>query len=106
MNTEENESVNASALNAMMRLIDSYRQGSVHLPQLVNELQSALHGVLDVPIEWRSNYLQSWGALEEVNALALDAEYSHLPADHEKVVNGSLETIQQLIVQARSTFAR
>jgi hypothetical protein len=106
MNTDENESVNASAVNAMMRSIESYRHESIHLSQLVNDLQSALHGMFQVPVEWRSRFLQSWAALEEVNALALDTGQSRLPADHEKVIIRSLEAIQQLIAQARSTFAR
>jgi len=106
MNTEENESVNASAVNAMMRSIESYRRGDVHLPQLVNDLQSALHGMLNVPHEWRARFLQSWAALEEINALALDAGQPRLPEDHEKIVSRALETIQQLIAQAASSFAR
>jgi hypothetical protein len=105
MNAEGSESVNVSAVNAMVWSIESYRGGSVPLHQLVNDLETALKAMLQVPIEWRSRFWQSWAALEEINAVALDAGHTCLPADNEQVVIKSLRAIEELITEARSTFA-
>jgi hypothetical protein len=106
MERSEGTPVNEAALEAMLRLTQSYRTRRIHLPQLVNDLSATLNGMHDVPADWRAHFAKAWGALEEVNALTLDAGDTTPRLEHERVVADALSRIEELVARARSTFGR
>jgi hypothetical protein len=60
----------------MRRRIELFTSRALPLHQLVNDLKSLEGGLISVGQSWRSEFEKQWIALEEVNAIRLDEEYS------------------------------
>lgn len=65
--------IDLEILEAMERQILDFKNGKARLPDLVNNLSAGPHGMIEVSDTWKTEFVAKWGAVEVVNALALNA---------------------------------
>jgi hypothetical protein len=87
--------------STMKRRIELFASRRLPLHQLVNDLKSLESGLISVSQSWHSKFQKEWIALEEVNAIRLDEEYSGSD-DFEVFLNETCGRLLQLIATSDS----
>lgn len=91
--------INQAVLMAIERRIDLYEHGQLSLPQLAQELFSTVGGMIEVSTDWYNRFMKYWGAIEEVNALALSEGLREPKPEHEEVLYKALDEVRKLVRQ-------
>jgi hypothetical protein len=95
-NSEQN-SFNQASLRALERRIDLYNQSKIGLPQLAQDLSSIVSDMIDIPTNWYHKFMKCWGAIEEVNALALNKDSCKPLTRDQKILQKALTELRSLI---------
>ncbi|NJM99048.1 MAG: hypothetical protein HC800_19585 [Phormidesmis sp. RL_2_1] len=95
-NLSENK-INKEALLAVTRRLDLYEQGETTLSQLAQDTYSIIAGMVEVPTVWHNRFMRYWGAIEEVNALALMEDSTDSLPEHKALLSKTLSDIRLLI---------
>jgi hypothetical protein len=101
MDEDKATSRNSHALKVMLERIESYQAGRIHFAHLVSELDVGLSSLIGMDANWLSALRGEWRALEEVNALALDAGKVQPLDAHAGTVGDALPKMRNLIVTAQ-----
>jgi len=96
-----NSMTDTELLSSMRRRIELFASRQLPLHQLVNDLESLESGLISVSQGWHFAFQKEWIALEEVNAIRLDEEYSGSD-DLEVFLKETCERLLQLIATSDS----
>lgn len=93
--------VNISGVAYLRQLLIGFEEGKVPLHVLSRRLDAARHGLIEPDTQWLAMYEKYWGAIEECNALALDAGAITVLPDDEAFLS---KTVQEFGNFLRDTF--
>jgi hypothetical protein len=77
--------------------IASYEKGKIQLPELAQNLSCVMSGMVNIPDTWHRRFMKYWGAIEEVNALALDKGSCKPLPGHQMILSNALAELKSLI---------
>ncbi len=86
--------INSDSVQYLSSLIAAYQRGKVSLPTLSSRLDAARSGFLFPEQGWLDTYAKLWGAVEECNALALDAGVTEVLPEHKVLLDRTLVKMQ------------
>lgn len=86
--------INADGIEYLSELLTAFQQGKVSLPALASKLDAARFGLLFPEKEWLDTYAKLWGAIEECNALALDAGQTSVLPEHQQLLDDTVIKLQ------------
>lgn len=81
----------------MLDLISAYREGTIGLPTLVDNLDALRNALMSPPKPWLEQFEHLWGVLEDVYAVMLDNKETRLSNIHQRLVEQSLNDLFPLI---------
>ena len=84
-------------LTLMLEKILLFRQKSLSLSSLINDLESLIDVLENVDSTWRNKCREYWWDLEEIYATALDRELSSLDTEDWQIITNALDEIETLI---------
>lgn len=96
----ENE-LNRSGVAFLSNLLRSFEEGKVPLHALAQQLDTARHGLIHPDGQWLAQYEKYWSAVEDCNALALDAGEFSVLAEHKEFLD---QTVKEMRVFLDGTF--
>lgn len=87
--------INSDGIQYLSGLLSAYQEGKVSLSVLAGKLDVARYGLLFPEKEWLDTYSKFWGAIEECNALALDAGQTSVLPEHQHFLDNTVIKLQQ-----------
>lgn len=88
-------------LGRMRDAIEAYIAKRMDFGRLVNNLEALLDSMERVPDDWRDEFLQQWGRLEDILAVAADRDDSEVIDQNEKSINEALSRLLVMIETQR-----
>jgi hypothetical protein len=86
-------------LSLMKERIEQFRNGSLPLARLINDLEGLLEARIHASEQWIDDFRAAWGDLEIPYAVALD-RLTPIPDAHDPTVADGLFDMDRLIQQA------
>ncbi|GBQ11028.1 hypothetical protein [Acetobacter cerevisiae] len=87
--------INLEGIKYLFELLSAYQMGTVSLPVLADKLDTARSGLIFPEKEWLDTYCKFWGAIEECNALALDAGQTSVLPEHQQFLDDTVIKLQR-----------
>lgn len=81
----------------MLGRLDAYQRGQIGLSPLITDLEALCDALQNTTADWRQDFWQKWGKLEDVYAIALDEGRSELEPTEEVVVNQVINNLRDQI---------
>ena len=100
INFYENE-LNRSGIAFLSQLLRNFEEGKVELHTLAQRLGTARHGLIYPDGQWLAEYEKYWSAIEDCNALALDAGELSVLDEHKEFLD---RTVMQMRIFLDETF--
>lgn len=92
-------------LSIMLETIRQFRDGEINIAQLINNLESLLDVLRDIPDPWRNAFRSKWAVLEQIYAVALDEGVRFLDAKRSQEVEVALEDISAMVRAALNAIS-
>ena len=83
-------------LNMMVFFINRYFNKSIHISDLIYDLESYLNQLILVDTEWKKNFRTIWLDIEISYALALDQKLNQFDKEKENIVTDALHILKQM----------
>lgn len=84
-------------LELMQKQISFFREGSLSLQMLINNIGSLIDALENIESSWIDQCRAFWWELEQVYAVSLDRKKTTLDKDDLKIISAALEGIEKLI---------
>lgn len=84
-------------LNIMKQKIHGFKEGQIHLSDLIYDLEALLNIIVDQDQIWKDTFKGYWWDLEQIYATALDNEKLYLDSEDQKCVSDAIENLKKLI---------
>src|SRR5262245_42145819 len=73
-----------------------YKADKLELPDLIADLDALIDSLEEQP-DWRRDFRETWGVLEEVYAVSLDRNEAKLSRQHAQLVNDAINQMLQMV---------
>lgn len=97
----EEQSTDERHLGRMRDAIQAYFAKRMDFGRVVNNLEALLNSIETVPEDWRDEFLQQWGRLEDILAVAADRGDPEVIYENEKSINEALSRLLVMIETQR-----
>jgi len=84
-------------LAIMIQKIHAFNKGSLHLSDLIYDLEALLNILTNKDQHWKDLFMGYWWDLEQVYATALDDEKKCLDFENQKIVDYAIENLKKLV---------
>lgn len=85
----------------MRDAIQAYFEKRMDFGRVVNNLEALLNSIERVPEDWRDEFLQQWGRLEDILAVSADRGDPEVIYENEKSINEALSRLLVMIETQR-----
>lgn len=83
-------------LTIMIQKINDFEQGDLFLSSLINDLESLVYVLTSHDQEWKNTFIGYWWDLEQVIAVVMEEERSHLSTEEIRIVKEALEELTKM----------
>lgn len=94
---DDDLTVNQRHLWQLREAIDLYRSRQLSFGSLINNLESLLGILESVPDDWKDEFLQEWGRLEDIYAVSLDRGQPELVEENQQAISSTLCVLIELV---------
>lgn len=88
-------------LELMKERLFLYERDEIQLRTLIADLDFLIEAFESVDPAWRESLRKEWSILEEVNAVALDRGVTELDLESERLVDGAVHGLFELVAAAQ-----
>lgn len=81
----------------MLSVLGAFDERAIGLGKAIADLEVLFRSLRDTAEAWTGVFYKQWAILEEIYAVALDRGFSQLPPGDQKLVEGVMRTLRQLV---------